>query len=226
MTRTKPLRGQQKPDPQAVPKLRKASRDVRRQQLIEATVAVLAAKGYAALTVADVAKQAGLSPGIVIFHFDSKDQLLADTLRFLAIEYRDHWSSRMQQAGPSPAEQLQAILLSDFETEVFTPQRLTAWIAFWGEAQGRPVYDDLCSERDAERFARTRELVGQLNSEGNYGLDPALVMRSLECLTDGLWLGLAATGAGQKGGVTAAEARKVVMVALAAFFPRHFPRKG
>ena len=226
MTGTKPLRARQKPGPRTVPTLRKASRDVRRQQLIEATVAVLAAKGYAALTVADVAKQAGLSPGIVIFHFDSKDQLLADTLRFLAIEYRDHWSGRMNEAGPSPAGQLRAILLSDFETEVFTPQRLAAWIAFWGETQGRPVYDDLCSERDAERFACTRELVGQVNSEGNYGLDPDLVMRSLECLTDGLWLGLAAKGAGQKGGVTAAEARNVVMVALAAFFPRHFPRKG
>jgi hypothetical protein len=50
-------------------------------------------------------------------------------------------------------------------------------------------------------------------------------VRSLECLTDGLWLGLAATGAGQKGRVTASEARQVVTASLAAFFPRHFPLK-
>lgn len=205
---------------------RKASRDVRRQQLIEATLAVLAAKGYAALTVADVAKQAGLSPGIVIFHFSTKDELLAETLRFLALEYRDHWSSRMRDGGKSPAERLKAILLSDFEVDVFTPQRLAAWIAFWGEAQGRPVYDGICAGLDAERFSQTSELVGQLNTEGSYGLDPTLAVRSLECLTDGLWLGLAATGAGQKGRVTADEARRVVMAALAAFFPRHFPLKA
>ncbi len=72
---------------------RKAPRDVRRQQLIEATIRVLGQKGYAALTIADVAKQAGLSPGIVIFHFNSKDALLADVLRFLALEYRQHWES-------------------------------------------------------------------------------------------------------------------------------------
>ncbi len=48
---------------------------------------MLGQKGYAALTIADVAKQAGLSPGIVIFHFNSKDALLADVLRFLALEY-------------------------------------------------------------------------------------------------------------------------------------------
>ena len=72
---------------------RKAARDVRRAQLIEATIAVLARKGYAALTVADVAKEAGLSPGIVIFHFTSKDELLAAVLSFLAAEYRQHWES-------------------------------------------------------------------------------------------------------------------------------------
>ena len=204
-------------------KPRKATRDVRCQQLIEATIAVLAAKGYAALTVADVAKQAGLSPGIVIFHFGTKDQLLAETLRFLAIEYRDHWAGRMRQVGGTPAGQLKAIFISDFETDVFTPERLAAWIAFWGEAQGRPIYDAICGELDAERFTRTGDLVREINAEGGYGLDPALVMRTLECLMDGLWLGLAATGAGQKGRVTAEEARKVVMVALSAFFPRHFP---
>ena len=51
---------------------RKATRPVRRQQLIDSTIAVLARKGYAGLTVADVAKEAGLSAGIVIFHFNSK----------------------------------------------------------------------------------------------------------------------------------------------------------
>ena len=63
--------------PEPGPPQRKATRDVRRQQLIEATIKVLGQKGYAATTVADVARAAGLSTGIVIFHFDSKDQLLA-----------------------------------------------------------------------------------------------------------------------------------------------------
>lgn len=220
-----------RPQPRGVgtetaPRPRKASRDVRRQQLIIATIAILARKGYAALTVSDVAKQAGLSPGIVIFHFTTKDQLLAETLRFLTLEYRDHWSRRMQEGGSTPAEQLKALLLSDFDTEIFTPEKLSAWIAFWGEAQARPIYDEICSRLDAERDARMEDLVGQINTEGRYGLSPGVVMRTLECLTDGLWLGLAATGAGQKGRVAAPEARKVVMAALAAFFPRHFPQAG
>ena len=64
---------------------RKATRPVRRQQLIDSTIAVLARKGYAGLTVADVAKEAGLSAGIVIFHFNSKDELLAAVLGALGL---------------------------------------------------------------------------------------------------------------------------------------------
>ncbi|HEX3217144.1 MAG TPA: TetR family transcriptional regulator, partial [Aestuariivirgaceae bacterium] len=40
---------------------RKASTEVRRQQLIEATIDILARRGYAATTLADVARTAGLS---------------------------------------------------------------------------------------------------------------------------------------------------------------------
>ena len=209
---------------EAAAPLRKAARDVRRLQLIEATVRVLARKGYAALTVADVAKEAGLSPGIVIFHFNSKDELLADVLGFLAAEYRQHWDTRSRLAGAGPAGRLKALLLSDFDTTVFTPEKLAAWIAFWGETQGRPVYDQICSGLDAERMQATEALCLELNEAGAYGRDPALVMRTLESLCDGLWLGLAANGAGHKGRVTAADAQNIIGAALAAFFPQHYPQ--
>lgn len=202
--------------------LRKAARAVRRTQLIDATIAVLARKGYAALTVADVAKEAGLSPGIVIFHFTSKDELLAAVLGFLAAEYRRHWEVQVQNAGPQAAQRLKALLLSDFDVSVFTPQKLAAWIAFWGETQGRPVYDQICAGLDAERMAATEALCRELNDGGDYGLDPVLVMRTLEALCDGLWLGLAANGAGHRGRVSAADARNIIGAALAAFFPQHY----
>ncbi|WP_421696485.1 TetR family transcriptional regulator C-terminal domain-containing protein [Aestuariivirga sp.] len=209
---------------EAIP-LRKASRSVRRQQLIESTIAVLARKGYAALTVADVAKEAGLSPGIVIFHFNSKDELLGDALASLAAEYRSHWEASMRAAGPAPAERLKAILLSDFDTDVFTRQKLAAWVAFWGEAQGRPVYDQICAGLDAERLAVTEALCRELDADGGYGLNSHLVMQSLESLGDGLWLRLAAEAMRSNAPVSALDARKIIITALAAFFPRHFGRE-
>jgi AcrR family transcriptional regulator len=88
---------------------RKASRDVRRRQLIEATIDVLAARGYASLTIGDVARKAGLSMGIINFHFSSKETLLAETLRYLARGYRENWMSAVEAAGADPAARLYAM---------------------------------------------------------------------------------------------------------------------
>lgn len=203
---------------------RKAARPVRRQQLIESTIAVLARKGYASLTVADVAKEAGLSAGIVIFHFNSKDELLAAVLGALVTEYRNHWEASMNAAGDAPADRLRALLLSDFDVEVFTREKLAAWVAFWGEIQGRPFYDQICAGFDAERQATTEALCGKIITEGGYALDAALTARGLESLGDGLWVGLG--GAGYKGQVSGAQAKQVMAEALAAFFPRHFVRNA
>ena len=205
------------------PPPRKAGREVRRDQLIEATIAALARKGFATLTIADVAKEAGLSPGIIIFHFSSKDDLLAAVLGSLANEYHQNWVNRVKEAGPSPAERMKAMLLADFDTTVFTHEKLAAWIAFWGETQGRPVYDEIYGSLDAERRAASAALCRELIVEGGYALDPHLAMCALEALGDGLWLGLAAQGASLRTGEQALEPGKVIMATLRSMFPKHFP---
>ncbi|WP_457155514.1 TetR family transcriptional regulator, partial [Mesorhizobium sp. P5_C1] len=62
---------------------RKASKEVRQLQLIEATIDSLAKRGYSETTMADVADGAGLSRGIVNFHFESKEKLLIATLQHM-----------------------------------------------------------------------------------------------------------------------------------------------
>ena len=60
---------------------RTAARQERRQQLIDATMKCIAKKGMGSTTLSDVAGTAGLSQGIVNLHFESKDNLLNETLR-------------------------------------------------------------------------------------------------------------------------------------------------
>ena len=48
---------------------RKQPRETRRAQLIEATIEVIAARGYARITMSEVARVAGLAHGLVNFHF-------------------------------------------------------------------------------------------------------------------------------------------------------------
>ena len=56
----------------------------RRQQLIDATIRCIAQHGLSAVTMQMVTREAGLSLGIANLHFESKDNLLKETLRFVA----------------------------------------------------------------------------------------------------------------------------------------------
>src|ERR1700750_1795104 len=76
---------------------RKASKEVRQLQLIEGTIDSLARRGYSETTMADVADGAGLSRGIVNFHFESKDKLLVATLQYMADEYAVHWRNSLRK---------------------------------------------------------------------------------------------------------------------------------
>jgi len=78
---------------------RTASREARRQQLIDATVKCIARKGMGGTTLADVAGEAGLSQGIVNLHFESKENLLNETLRYLADEYRTQFDKALATSG-------------------------------------------------------------------------------------------------------------------------------
>ena len=59
--------------------------DVRRRQLIEATIDTLAEVGFAATTLALIGQRARVSPGLIAHYFDDKDGLLEATLRSLAV---------------------------------------------------------------------------------------------------------------------------------------------
>ena len=205
------------------PPSRKASRPVRRQQLIDATIVVLARKGYSALTVADVAKTAGLSVGIINFHFESKEKLLASCLTYLAEEYYRNWQGALTTPEATVAEKLQMVILGDFNDKIFTPDKLAAWIAFWGETQGRPTYVEICSDYDEERARTVGSLCEKIIKDGGYKLVPGTVMRALESLGDGLWLGVAAGNSQAKFTISASQARMALQATLVSFFPKHFP---
>lgn len=202
---------------------RKQARGARRQQLIEATLWSLATHGYARTTLNVVARRAGISHGLVIFHFESKESLLTETLRYLADEYRQNWSEALRSAGDqSTAGRLEALLLADFEPTICTPERLAAWCSFWGEAQSRPLYQDNCGSNDEEYSRVVETLCADLIAEAGYSGDPVRIARVLRVTIEGVWLDLMT----MRAPYSRDEALATVMTCASAFFPRHFSPSG
>jgi AcrR family transcriptional regulator len=216
------------PDPESlseatVPKPpRKLSRAARRGQLIEATIEVLAQKGYARMTLGDVARAAGLSHGLVNFHFESKEKLLSETLLFLAEEYRLNWTEALEAAGKDPASQLDALLRADFNPAICTPPRLAAWCSFWGEAQARPFYQEKCGSNDDRYIEVLEGICARLIAADGAALDPRRVARVLRVTIEGVWLDLMTMNAPYDRD----EGQGTVHTCAAAFFPRHFTGAG
>ncbi|WP_041450845.1 TetR/AcrR family transcriptional regulator [Hoyosella subflava] len=67
-----------------------------RERLIAAAIELLGAKGYSRTTLVDIGKRAGLSRGLVTFHFGSKEQCMAavvDTIRAMVTAELDRKSA-------------------------------------------------------------------------------------------------------------------------------------
>lgn len=201
---------------------RKMSRETRRVQLIESTIETLAARGYARTTLSEVAQTAGLSHGLVNFHFESKEKLLTETLMYLAGEYRANWTGALAAAGPGPSAQLAALLAADFNPAVCTPTRLSAWCSFWGEAQSRPLYQERCGANDQEYNHTLEAICARLLAEGGYPGQAARIAKVLRATIDGVWLDLMIATVPDD----PAEGLATVYACAAAFFPRHFGPDG
>ncbi len=169
-----------------------------------------------------MALAAGVSHGLVNFHFQTKEKLLAETLLFMSEEYRSNWSSALDSAGPAPAAQLNALIHSDFNATICTPDRLAAWCAFWGEAQSRPLYLEECGANDREYIRINERICQAIVAEGGYRIDANRAARVLRVTIEGVWLDLMFSAEPY----SKDEAMKTVFFCTAAFFPKHFDENG
>ncbi|MGB5489222.1 MAG: TetR family transcriptional regulator C-terminal domain-containing protein, partial [Woeseiaceae bacterium] len=118
-------------------------------------------------TLGDVAREAGLSQGIVNLHFESKENLLTETLRFLADEYKAHFNKTYEKSGPGPADKLRALVELDLRPSICDRRKVAVWFAFWGEVQSRPTYRKICDERDQYYDDTVERLAGEIIVEGD-----------------------------------------------------------
>jgi betaine-aldehyde dehydrogenase len=112
---------------------RRDSEDVRRRQLIDTTILVMAQVGFNATTLGLIAKQAGVSTGLVAHYFGDKDGLLEATLRSLASRLSRAAAARMRAAA-TPRARLQAVIDANLAPEEMDAQTGAVWLAFWGQA--------------------------------------------------------------------------------------------
>lgn len=202
---------------------RSLPREVRREQLILATIKCIEKNGLSGTTMAQVTREAGLSLGIANLHFESKDKLLIETLKYITEEYNLGLAAIMEDDRyPTTSSRIEAVLKFDFSPTVIRKDKLAVWVAFWGEARARPTYQRICLRSDLSAEDATRKLFKAAIDEGRYkNQDAAILASGYTAMIDGLWLDLLLCPAH----LTKKKARKVARNYLANALPDHIPQE-
>lgn len=79
-------------------------KELRREAILGAAKRVFSEKGYAATTVADVARAAGLSYGTIYWYFDSKEELFDALMDSGEEELRTRILAALKEGGPTDLE--------------------------------------------------------------------------------------------------------------------------
>jgi TetR/AcrR family transcriptional repressor of bet genes len=156
---------------------------VRRKALIAAAIDAIHDRGMGQVTMSEIARRAGVSAALAHHYFGGKDQLLLATMRHLLSELGDEIQRRLA-ATKTPRERVSAVIRGNFSDEQFRPAVISAWLAFYVQAQTDP---------EARRLLRvyTRRLESNLVHALSEltGREHALrIAETAASLIDGLWI--------------------------------------
>lgn len=113
--------------------------DARRAQITAGLLEVLATAGYDGATVAAIAKAAGLAPGLVHYHFATKEEILVALVEELVARLDARAQAALATTGDDPRGRLLAYVDAHVALgEGADAQAVAAWVAIGAEATRRP----------------------------------------------------------------------------------------
>jgi TetR/AcrR family transcriptional repressor of bet genes len=156
--------------------------------LIDACISALHIHGPSRTTVEKVVAIAKMSPGIVRFYFDSKAAMLVASLQFLAAEFEERLLVPVARLKETPVAALELLIQLYLDPDIASSRKVSVWYAFWGEANSRQEYYDICGQKDEGFAALVRELIGRLIIETSQPqLDPDGIALGLIGVLEMLW---------------------------------------
>jgi AcrR family transcriptional regulator len=173
---------------------RHANNEQRRKQILEAAGKVITERGICDARIADIAKTAATSTGLILYYFGSKDQLLAEALTYAEDEFYLYVFNGITSRA-DPREQLAYLIASSCpgvpEADKIgdVVEDWTLWLELWARA----LHDDIAARKRAALDRRWRATIADVvragQRQGVFGdVDPLEFAMEFAALMDGLAL--------------------------------------
>ncbi|QSQ24272.1 TetR family transcriptional regulator [Pyxidicoccus parkwayensis] len=119
---------------------RPSNTEERRQQIVDGLLKVMAERGYERASVGEIAKAAGLSPGLVHYHFSDKQEILLVLVEQLASRARIRVTMRLARVkGDDARAKVDAFIDAFLATGGdAAPSAVASWVTISAEAIRQP----------------------------------------------------------------------------------------
>jgi len=132
----------------------------RRIQIVEGMRRVLAARGYAGASVQEIGKAAGVTPGLLHYHFASKEEVLVALVEEMVAHVLRRYEARVRPDGSHLFAWIDALVEDDDPRAL---ERVRCWVAVGAEAVVRPEVREVYA---GAIFRLTNALEAELEREG------------------------------------------------------------
>jgi TetR/AcrR family transcriptional regulator, fatty acid metabolism regulator protein len=166
------------------------TQSARKSQLVSCTIDALAAVGYQQTTVAEVARRAGVSKGVVTYHFAARDDLIWAVVADVFASIGEHVGTRLE--GVAPQEFVATYLGAWIDYYRSHWRHMTAIAEIWTnfrDARGRAHLGARTLEQER---ALVEAALSAGQAEGTLGeFSPRVVAVTMKAALDGLLAQLA-----------------------------------
>ncbi|ROQ70299.1 TetR family transcriptional regulator [Streptomyces sp. 840.1] len=152
----------------------------RSTQILEAAARVIARRGVRGLRVEELAAEAGVSTGLIYYHFKDRTGILRHTLEFINDRAERYTTAHVAEAGPlGPREELDQILLLELQDTPEVRENSSAW----GELRASAVFEEVLREDLAKATLVWVQEVAGLLGQVQPMASPAALAGAAERLT-------------------------------------------
>jgi len=170
------------------PRFRRLQPEERRRELVEATLVCLSELGSHGTGVREICRQAGVSPGLLTHHFDSKEDLILEAFRVLTREFYDKMRGALAEGRGSPEQRLRSSFQTYFSGGEINANRTGAYLAFWTLAQTDPAVRRIQRSAYRKQQQLFQSALKALAEERGVRVEESKVAIGLVSLLDGLWI--------------------------------------
>ena len=156
-----------------------------RLRLIAATLSCMADLGLMGSTVREISERAGVTPGLVIHHFGSKEGLMVETYRHLNQLTLDRIAKSLDERQDDFEAALSGAIHALFPDDLSGVHQMRVLVAFWGLVLIDPKFAEVHSSTHKEMRALFVRLAEQHFPSSDNSTD---IADAIIALTNGLWL--------------------------------------